>query len=322
MNLISFRSLIFLALAFAGSFSIAAEEAAPSPVIVGYSYYKYDLHGTNTANTSIYGFANGTVDLHLTTATWLYSPQWTFIAFAPYIKNMVQTTYEPTPTGANLTLTDYTEGLGDLRLMAISPFWSSEGQALTYDVSVTLPTGNTDNYFTSSPKQRAAYNMQLGSGTPDLLLGTDYSFGYGNWTSTARGQLTLRGGTNSHGYALGNELVLNANQRYKFNSYFTLGAQLNYKARGRIEGKDEKYELFNNYTSATDPSISGDGHQFYHAHQITWDGSLVAKLQSPSWSRYSASLEGGLPLAQGAMNKDNIRFDTKYWFAASVMAIF
>lgn len=302
------------------SFSAFAQNA--QPVIVGYSYYKYDLHGTNTASTNIYGFANGTVDLHLTTATWIYSPDWTFIAFVPYMKNMVETTYETTPTGANLTLTDYTEGLGDLRLMALHPFFKDGGQSASYDVSVTVPTGSTDNYFTSSPTQRAAYNMQLGSGTPDLILGSDYVFAMGSWLTTARGQLTFRGGKNSHGYALGNEATLALGQRYVANPYVTVGGQLNYKARGRIEGRDEKYEIFNNYTSSLDPSIRGDGHQFYHQPQITWDGSLVAKVSTPSWSGVSASLEGGLPLWQDAINKDGIRFDTKYWFAASVMAIF
>lgn len=296
-------------------------QAGPSWVFT-YSYYKYSLQGENTANTQIYKFDASTVDLHLATATWLYSPQWTFLAFAPYIKNMVETIYEPTPAGLNFKTRDYTEGLGDIRLMGLSPLWAQEKHLLMYDISVTVPTGSTDEYFTSAPTQRAAYNMQLGSGTPDLILGSTYNYSVDQWVSSARGQITLRGGKNARGYAFGNELQAHLNSKYQLTSYFNLGAQLSYKARGAIDGHDDKYERFNNYVSPVDPSIRGDGHQYYHAPQISWDASILAKLQSPNYSRYSASLEAGIPFWQGAINKDDIRLDIKYWFAASLNAVF
>jgi hypothetical protein len=86
----------------------------------------------------------------------------------PHISNKVETIYEPTAAGLNFKTTDTTNGLGDLRIDGLntcvcesSPFNNGRCRRMT------LPTGSIDKYFTSSPTQRAAYNMQMGSGTPD-----------------------------------------------------------------------------------------------------------------------------------------------------------
>src|SRR5262245_9135228 len=108
------------------SVKTTAEEAktqrAPS-VFTSYSYIPYSMQGKTTANTNIYKFDRATTDIQLFTVTWLYNSNWTFLAFAPYIKNMVETVYEPVAGGINYKTTDYTEGLGDLQFMAMSPLW-------------------------------------------------------------------------------------------------------------------------------------------------------------------------------------------------------
>ena len=301
---------------------------APKPpsYFLTYSYYKYDLQGTNAADTRIYKFDASTVDLHMVTATWLYSPKWTLFAFVPYIKNMVETIYEPTPAGANVKTRDYTEGLGDIRLMGMTPLVADGTNLLLADISVTLPTGSVNEYFTSVPSQRAAYNMQLGSGTPDLILGTTYSYTVSKLENSARAQATVRGGRNENGWALGNELVLGVGSRYHFTKYFEAGVAGNYKARDAVQGRDDKYELHNDYGSASDPSfdpaIHGDGHQYYHAPQINWDTEIVAKVTSPSFYGVNAALEGGVSFYRDAINKDDIRLDMPYWASASVTGSF
>ena len=303
------------------SVAVAKSEAKPSKFSFAYSNYQYSLQGESTSNTRIYKFGDSTVNLQLFSSTWTYSPKWTFMLIAPYLKNKVETIYEPVPTGLNLKLTDYTEGFGDVRLMAMSQLWAKDTHVVLYDLGMTLPTGSTDSYFTSAPAQRAAYNMQLGSGTPDFVGGLTYAHNQDKWLSSARGQVTLRGGKNSHGYAMGNELLLKANSGWQFNPYFNLGIQGEYKHRGAIQGRDNKYELFNNYVS-TDSSVRGDGHQYYHAAQISWTTSLLAKAQTPNWKTSSASVEAGLPVWQGVRNLDNIRLDTNYWLAANLTTSF
>lgn len=294
---------------------------APKPpsVFLTYSYYKYDLQGTNNANTRIYGFDASTVDVNMITATWLYSPTWTLLAFLPHIKNMVETKYEPIPGGLNFKTRDYTEGLGDVRLMAMTPTYAKEAHLVLSDVSITLPTGSIDETFTSNPSQTAAYNMQLGSGTPDLILGSTYSYNLAKWVNSARGQLTVRGGRNAKSWALGNEFLTQLSSKYRVTSFFEAGVVGNYKARDAVQGRDEGYEKNNNWNNVA----HGDGHQYYHAPQINWDAELVGKLSTPTpYYGATAALEAGLSFYRDAINKDDIRLDMPYWISASITGSF
>ncbi|HWU42607.1 MAG TPA: acid shock protein, partial [Bdellovibrio sp.] len=117
---VSVFAMIFSTLFVSSGFAAETESTAPQiatsatpaapKYFLTYSYYKYDLQGTNSANTRIYQFGSSTVDLQMVTATYLYSPNWTLLAFVPYVKNMVETTYFPGTT--NFKTRDYTEGLG------------------------------------------------------------------------------------------------------------------------------------------------------------------------------------------------------------------
>jgi hypothetical protein len=301
---------------------VSDSKAAAPEIFLSYNYYHYDMTGQSAANTGIYKFGKSTVDLQLITATWLYSSDWTLLAFVPHIKNRVETIYEPTQNGLNFSTTDYTMGLGDVRLMAVTPLSVEPAHLTMLDVSLSLPTGSINEYFSSNTQQRAAYNMQLGSGTPDIILGTTLTNTMDKLISTARGQATIRSGRNSNGYALGDEFQAKITSMYSFNSIISTGVAGNYKIRGAVIGKDEKYELFNAYQSPVDPQIAGDGHQYYHGTQANWDASLIAKLQTPSVSSVNAAFELGVPVAQGAANKDDVRLDLNYYVAGTLNASF
>lgn len=291
-----------------------AAVVAPS-IFMTYGYYHYDLQGTNNANTEIYGFDKSTVDLHMLTATWLINPQWTLLTFIPYIKNMVQTVYFP-GTSMTAKTTDYTEGLGDVRFMAMTPMVFNGNHLLMGDLGFTAPTGSIDETFTSNSKQRAAYNMQLGSGTPDFIAGSTYSYSLGAWVHSTRGQATVRGGRNANGWALGNEFLANASSKYRFGKYIEAGVAGSYKVRDKVQGRDELYEKFNNIPGY------GDGHQYYHYDQSTWDTQVVAKLSAPPVGGVTAILEGGVIFYRDSLNEDDIRLDMPYWVSASVTGAF
>lgn len=297
-------------------------EAAPAPhLFFGYNFYHYQMKGHDAANTNIYKFGESTVDLSLLSATWLYSPSWTFVALIPHITNRVETIYEPTAAGLNFKTIDTTRGLGDLRLMAITPVSVDPAHLTMVDIGVTAPTGSINEYFTSAPTQRAAYNMQLGSGTPDLILGATVTNTSNQLVSSARGEITVRGGKNANGYALGNQFLTKLSSIYNVNSYFQSGLVGNYRIRGAVLGKDEKYELHNGYVSPV-TTIAGDGHQFYHATQENWDLNVMAKAQTPSYGNVNAALEVGVPVWQGMSNKDDVDLDINYYAAASLTASF
>lgn len=306
----------------AQSSTSAQAEAQKAPnLFFSYNYYHYQMKGHDQATTNIYKFGESTVDLSLLTVTWMQNPNWTFVGLVPHISNRVETVYTP-GTSQSLALIDTTKGLGDLRLMAITPVSVDPAHLTFLDIGVTAPTGSINEYFTSNTSQRAAYNMQLGSGTTDLVLGATVTNTTDSFVSSVRGQATIRGGRNANGYALGNEFVGKVSSIYGANPYISSGVVGNYRIRGAIVGKDEKYEIFNNYQNPS-AGIGGDGHQFYHAAQQNWDVNLMAKAQTPAfWKRMNAALEVGVPFAQGMENKDDVDLNIIYYAAASLNASF
>ncbi len=289
--------------------------AAPN-LFFGYNYYHYEMQGQRGANTNIYRFGKSTVDLHMLSATYLYSSKWTLVALLPHISNKVETVYEPRANGG-ASFTDTTNGLSDLRLMAVTPVILDQAYMTMLDVGVSLPTGSINEYFTSFRAQRAAYNMQLGSGTTDLVLGATVTNTQKKLTSSLRGQGTFRTGHNTNGYNLGSEFLAKVSSIYTVNPNFSGGLVGNYKTRGPVEGRDEKYEVANNYNG---PTAAGDGHQYYHSAQMSWDTNVMAKVQSTG--QFNAALEMGVPFAQGAQNKDDVELNIDYYAAASLNASF
>jgi len=284
----------------------------------GYSRYLYDMEGTSTANTKIYKFGKATVDVELYTLTYAPGGSWSFMAIAPYLRNEVETIYEPVAGGLNLALTDRTEGMGDIRLMAIRPVLASSSAMTLIDVGGTAPTGKTDSRFNSNPSQGVSYNMQLGSGTPDAIVGsTQLFFTKPWWNQTLRAQFTKRIGQTGDGYTLGDELQLSAASKMNY-KMFTGGLQANWKNREKVQGKDKRYEIFNNWQSG---ASQGDGHQYYHKDQINYDLTAIVKVeQAVSFAK--VGLEAGLPLWQDAQNADDIRLDTRYYISGSASAAF
>ncbi len=61
--------------------------------------------------------------------------------------------------------------------------------------------------------------MQPGSGTPDLIVGSSYTYKMGSWVQSARGQITARGWKNDEGWNLGTEYQANLSSKYQLNPY-------------------------------------------------------------------------------------------------------
>ena len=145
------------------------------------------------------------------------------------------TTYDAGDT--RLSSSDYSDALGDLRLMGrytgFSPDMSS---GLLFGLK--LPTGATDRRFDSGPDQGRLLDptLQPGTGTTDAMLG-GYHFGefgaYSGWFA----QLLYQHALDSHdGYAAGDSLNLNAGLRFYWGDTVTPQLQVNYQIRARDRG--------------------------------------------------------------------------------------
>lgn len=318
-------SFAYVAQAQEGAISAELEPAAPPPVrkwSASYAYYRYQMEGTSTANTGIYKFGDALTEVQLFSLSYQATAKWTLMAYLPYIKNVVETVYEPVPGGFNMKLTDNVSGLGDVRLLAMNMALAKNKHLGFYDIGFTLPTGATDKRFPSvTTGQNASYNMQPGSGTFDVVGGLTYlHMTTPKWTQNARLQYTARTGRTAKGYSLGDEVQTLLSTKYQALSFLNTGVQFSYKNRGSVNGKDQRYERFNNWNR---PGIAaGDGHQYYHDNQINYDLSALVKAEYKTRWAQTLALEAGIPLWQDAINRDDIRLDTRYWVSASVAAAF
>ena len=286
---------------------------------LNFSQYHYSFKGQDAANTQIYKFGQGQLDMSLLTATYTASADWSFLTFVPYLKNEFETIYEPVAGGLNFTGTDKTQGLGDIRFMAMNTVSLNPEHMTFVDIGFTAPTGSIDERFTSNPAQRASYNMQLGSGTYDIYLGATVLNFSEKVNSKARVQAALRTGKNKNDWAHGDEYLAQASSFYQAAQWLELGGTTQIKSRMAVKGMDKEYELMSNYVGTQ--GIHGDGHQYYRAAQTNWDITAVAKIKTQI-KAVTASVELGLPVAQGFKNKDDVDLNTVYSAAATVSGSF
>ena len=86
--------------------------------------------------------------------------------------------------------------------------------------------------------RRMAYGMQLGSGTFDLMPSATYQSNHGIWHWGTQLSGTIRLGTNSEGYSLGNEAALTAWAGVQATPWLALSGRIEAKRAERISGID------------------------------------------------------------------------------------
>lgn len=108
-----------------------------------------------------------------------------------------------------------TDGMGDTTLGGIWRVAQHGSEQVLLDLGLSLPTGSTNarDATPASSDQRLGYNMQLGSGTFDLLPGVTWTRHDGDWGFGAQARANLHLGRNEHDYSVGD--------RFEFGGWVT-----------------------------------------------------------------------------------------------------
>lgn len=151
--------------------------------------------------------------------------------------------------GAGRDHTHNTSGLGDLRLSGLYLFLDRNNQRMHTELGFTIPTGRID-YF-------EGYDMQLGSGTVDLISGLTWlaqrertSFG-----AQVSGQFSFY--ENSRNYRRGERVNATAWSGYVINDWVSPLFRLSFNHTGNIQGQDPRL----------DPSIDPARNPNFHSGQ-------------------------------------------------------
>ena len=188
----------------------------------------------------------------------MYAPSdyLTLMATAPYIKKEMD--HETT---AGVRFTTRSEGIGDIEVKGIYTFYGEpdDKHRLMFAGGFSLPTGSIDRKdIQANPangQQKLPYPMQLGSGTVDFLPGLAYLGEVDRWAWGAEALATVRLGTNSNSYSLGNQYSFSFWGNWKWKNTVAPFFRMDTKIWGNIDGADP--ELNPATVPTADPNLRG-----------------------------------------------------------------
>lgn len=139
--------------------------------------------------------------------------------------------------------TTETEGVGDTELSAVYTFYSVEKvrHRLQLQVGMSIPTGSIDERGStpSFANARLPYQMQLGTGTLDPILGLIYSGKTDDWAWGSELIGTFRVGVNKNEYRFGDQYNFNGWAAWRLSEGVALKGGLEGLIQDEVEGADK-----------------------------------------------------------------------------------
>ena len=238
---------------------------------LGYRYTRVWMRGNwNGADeidaSRVYGYQSpafvsapksGTVQEHLVSAAWAPFSRLTLVARLPIY--LQEQTADRAAGGRFRTRTD---GVGDLRVIALVPFMRKGNETLLISFGFRAPTGSTREsglVATSSGlgNGRLAYPLQPGEGSWALMPGVTYR---GHWRRLSWG-LQYQGvyyvDENSQGYRPGTEQAVSTWMAWNWASWVSTSARFAWHRRSNTHGGDPEIGVFPYTDPTADPMRQG-----------------------------------------------------------------
>jgi hypothetical protein len=180
-------------------------------------------------------------------------------------------------------------GIGDVKLNALYGIINEKHHHLLASMGFSIPVGSIEikgNSNSMYPNQRIPYNMQLGSGTWDLLPGISYLYQNNKIVFSSQITSVVRTGYNAVGYKLGNEVTFNNWLAFQWSRNFSSSLRIEGSTAGSIQGQD--VSLYNGNEPAADPANYGGqrissfiGTNFYFRKGILKNNKIGAEYGLP-----------------------------------------
>lgn len=146
-------------------------------------------------------------------------------------------------------------GIGDARFVFVVPFIENGEQATHLTAGFTFPTGSVQE--SDSNGERLPYNVQLGSGTWDVVWGIEYSGRHERiaWGGQVDG--IYRIGSNSEGYTQGTRYAASGWISAMAHEWVSLSARIVWDRRTNVNGFDPEIEARIDVNPSNDPYKQG-----------------------------------------------------------------
>ncbi len=206
----------------------------------GYMSMNGNLDGTNPVSTAevLQQFpvspTSMTMQMHMLGVMWAPLEQVTLAAMLPWtIREMDH------ETRSGRTFTTRAEGLGDLTVSALVRLLARPHHRAHLNLGTGFPTGRI-GIRDQTPMGLAVlpYPMQIGSGTYDLLPGITYTGDFDRFSWGGQAQGTVRVGTNSRSYRLGNAYELTGWGAVALTSWLSVSFRVAWEQWFNVVGAD------------------------------------------------------------------------------------
>ncbi len=232
--------------------------------------------------------------MHMLGTMYGFSDDVTAMVMFNYIeKEMTSVTYQGMAgTTAIGEYSGETSGIGDTQVAALIRLGNNETHHFHLNAGISLPTGSiTESGYVFAPFgevvdiDRLGYNMQLGSGTVDLMPGVTYTANKGDTSWGAQAMATLRLYDNKEDYRLGNVFDATAWAAQRWLSWMSTSARISAKSEAGIKGRDL---VITGGSPVFDPANSGRdevkvllGVNFLGTHGWVKDQRLAFEIGAP-----------------------------------------
>lgn len=133
-----------------------------------------------------------------------------------------------------------TGGIGDTTVGASARVYHNGMSAIRTSLAVSLPTGSIDEKGVHGDNSvHSPYDMQLGTGTYDLLPSVSLSSGSGMWDYGVNIGGRIHLGTNDNGYSWGDKVNGSLYAGYRLRDWLRLSATVGAEHSGKIDGEDD-----------------------------------------------------------------------------------
>ena len=195
-----------------------------------------------------------TMNMHMIGAMYATSDDLTFMVMGSYIDNEMKVIKHTNAKKRTLE----SNGFGDTKIAILRKLANNDNAKLHATLGLSLPTGSISkkDLMFGTKEETLGYNMQLGSGTYDVLPGFTYVYSEDTYSYGAQISSVIRVGENSKEYVLGNIYKSNVWFSVPFNdkrTSFSLATQL--KSQGKIRGNHKDIKTIMNF--AQNPDSSG-----------------------------------------------------------------
>lgn len=197
-----------------------------------------------------------TMDMHMFMVMYSMTDKLTLTAMTNYLVNDMSMLMRPMDdmgpghTMPMATITDWSgmfmesAGIGDTQVGMTYKL----DDYLLFDplltVSVSLPTGSIDQADTTGV---LPYDMQLGSGSYDLLVGYGMGNMWNSWHVGTEAKYLWRTCDNEQGYRLGDRYSIEGYVKYHLKTNTTLRSSVKHEDWGKIRGRDDRIDDNPNY---------------------------------------------------------------------------